>query len=273
MQQQYMDYHFHSNCSPDSQEPLENHIFAAEKRGLSRICLTDHWDLVEEVEGVFPTLTPDISRWHSIYEKALETAADASVQVLFGVEVGDGYENPAAVFQVLEKYPFDFIIGSVHSLHNSGGMGIYEHIRKCNTEELVKAFFEDYFHTLLLHSELNFFDTLAHMNYPFRYLGKKYNYQFNDYLEQMTAIFENLIKKDRCFELNTCRGSGVEVWEPALRRYRDMGGKNITIGSDAHVANHLGLGVVDGVALLSSLGFTHYTAFEKRVPHEVPILS
>lgn len=272
MAQQYMDYHLHTNCSPDSKEPLEKHIQSAQKRGLSQICITDHWDLIEEVEGVYPTLAPPIHSWHGIYEKAVKTEDTPEVTVLFGVEVGDGYTNPQSVKDIIQQHPFDFVIGSVHSLHNSGGMGIYAQLHQSQSEESVKTFFKDYFHTLLLQSKLDFYDTLAHINYPFRYLNPQYNLFFSDYLEEMTGIFEHLIKGGRCLEVNTARGTTVEEWKLPLQRYRELGGTAITIGSDAHVATHLGLGIPDTVALLKSLGFDHYTAFEQRIPREIPIL-
>lgn len=272
MKQVYMDFHVHSNCSPDSNEPLEEHLKIAQERGFSAICVTDHWDLVEEVEGVFPTLSPSLDAWRRIYEAAIAQANTPQVIAYFGVEVGDGYENPQAVTDILSQYPLDFVIGSVHSLYNSGGMGIYEHIRRCNTQELVEQFFEDYFHTLLIQSQQTFFDTMAHLNYPFRYVNKKYNIDFHQYLDKLPPILEQLIQNDRCFEINTARGASASIWKPVLELYRDLGGKHLTLGADAHVAKHLTLGIPEAVALMKELGFDHYVYFEKRQRKEIPIV-
>ncbi len=272
MKQVYMDFHVHSNCSPDSTEPLEQHLKIAQETGLSALCVTDHWDLVEEVEGFFPTLNPTIDRWHTIYESALTTANLPEIKAYFGVEVGDGYENPQAVENILCQYPFDFVIGSVHSLYNSDGMGIYQHLRLCNTQESVETFFQDYFQTLLIQSQQTFFDSMAHLNYPFRYVAKKYNIHFHDYLDKIPPVLENLLANDRCFEINTARGAPAHLWKPVLEQYKDLGGTDVTIGSDAHVAKHLGLGIPEAVALLKELGFDHYVYFEKREKKIIPIV-
>lgn len=272
MKQQYVDFHIHSSSSPDSKELLKNHIITAQKVGLSQICVTDHWDLVEEVEGFFPTLQPDIAQWHDIFKNQVAQANLPEIKVHFGVEVGDGYSNPKAVTDVIDQYPFDFIIGSVHCLYNADGMGIYEQTSKLKTPEEIQTFLEDYFHTLLLHSQQDYFHTLAHINYPFRYLQGKTDLILSDFMEPITAILENLIRRDKCLELNSSRGSTVDIWKPILQRYQELGGKLLTLGSDAHVANHLGLGIPPLVDLLKSLNYQQYYCYSKKIPQEIPII-
>ena len=43
----YADYHTHSRLSPDSDAPLLDMAEAAARAGLSELCITDHYDLVE----------------------------------------------------------------------------------------------------------------------------------------------------------------------------------------------------------------------------------
>ena len=49
-----------------------------------------------------------------------------------------------------------------------------------------------------------------------------------------------------------------------LKIYREMGGEIITIGSDAHVEDRVGLGVDYAVGLLKEAGFKAISSFEKR---------
>ncbi|MCQ4808340.1 PHP domain-containing protein, partial [Intestinimonas massiliensis] len=42
----FIDYHTHSQLSPDSSVPLEQQAEAADRSGLSELCITDHYDTV-----------------------------------------------------------------------------------------------------------------------------------------------------------------------------------------------------------------------------------
>ena len=48
-----------------------------------------------------------------------------------------------------------------------------------------------------------------------------------------------------------------------LRRYRELGGDIITVGSDAHTTKAAGVGIREGYELLSECGFK-YTAIYRR---------
>lgn len=272
MKQYYADFHCHSDCSPDSNEPLQHHIHQAEKEGFSALCITDHWDLVEEVEGCFPTMDPTIDLWYQRYKEQVALAQSTAVDVYFGVEVGDGYAHPAQVNHIIQQYPFDFVIGSVHTLYNGSSEGIYGDIKKCTSEEEVEQFFQDYLKTLLSLAKEDFFDTLAHINYPFRYLPESFQRSLLDYLDQLDPIFLALIEGDRCLELNSCRGTTVDIWKPVLQRYQALGGYKVTLGSDAHIHEHLTLGIAPLITMLKELGFSAYYIYEKRVPKAIPLV-
>ncbi len=265
----YADYHFHTDCSPDSIEPLENQIKSAFSRGVTMLCPTDHWDLVDEES---PTLSPCLADWLSKNQKQV---LPPDLSLYFGVEVGEGYVRPDAVEKMLAQHPFDFVIGSVHAINCSDfaqGTSIYHGMASCKTHADYTQFFDDYFKALLKQSQETFFDSLAHINYPFRYLPEGSPISLSSYLEETTAVLENLLKKDKVFEINTTRGQTVDLWAPILKRYKEMGGKYVTIGSDSHRKDDMSLGIPEAVALLKSQGFSSYAVFQKRQLQEIPIL-
>ena len=57
-----------------------------------------------------------------------------------------------------------------------------------------------------------------------------------------------------------------------LKMYKDAGGEIITVGSDAHHAEHIGYGFDVARDLLLSHGFRYYTTFKERKPefHKIP---
>lgn len=266
--QYYADYHFHSSSSPDSTEPLKNHILSAKKRNISALCITDHWDLVDDA----PTLHPALSKWHQIYQETQNSTPMEDLNVYFGVEMGDGYLNPSHVESILAQHPLDFVLGSVHAIPLDGNVSIYYGMKECHTLPEQRAFFQCYFETLLLQANCTYFDSLSHITYPFRYLPEDSPIQVTDYLEPLTATLEQLKKQDICMEVNTTQGKTLEIWKPILQRYKEIGGTLITLGSDAHRATDTSLGIPEAVALLKELGFQTYCIFEKRKMTQIPIL-
>lgn len=266
MDQYLADFHFHSLSSPDSTESLENHLLAGEDRGLSELCITDHWDLVDDPS----TLNPPLDLWQKRQLKAQATVPHLPLR--FGIEVGDGYADPPLVHQVLAQLPLDFVLGSVHAVNRPHSPSIYWGFPKSQDRQEHLDFFHLYFKTLLLQSQQDYFDSLGHIIYPFRYLRYHQDLSPQLFLEEITLVLEELIRQDKSFELNTTQGRTLEIWTPILKRYRDLGGQNLTLGSDAHQASHLGLGLTEALDLLKSVGFSHYLVYRQRQKVEIPIL-
>ena len=134
-----------------------------------------------------------------------------------------------------------------------------------------------YFDELLRSAQWNGFDSLAHLTYPLRYIKKngKINVDLNDYSAQIDAILRTLIKNGKALEVNTS-GLRQEIGqtlpgENVLRRFKELGGRYVTVGSDAHRCKDLAKGIKEGYALLKKCGFTHYTVYEKHTPVEIAL--
>lgn len=56
-----------------------------------------------------------------------------------------------------------------------------------------------------------------------------------------------------------------------LKRYREMGGELITVGSDAHTQEYMGYGFEQARELLKSCGFRYYTVFHHRKAETIPL--
>ena len=91
----------------------------------------------------------------------------------------------------------------------------------------------------------------------------------------ITPILQELIRRNKCLEVNTAGlkyGLGhPNPEEDVLRRYRELGGRRITIGSDAHKPEHIAWEFQKTEKILLNLGFTHYTVFQNRIPLELPL--
>ena len=88
-------------------------------------------------------------------------------------------------------------------------------------------------------------------------------------------IFHLLLAKGKGIEVNTAGikyGLGhTNPQEKVLKRYRELGGEIITVGSDAHETKHLAYAFEGIPELLRKCGFRYYTEFRKRKPEMIPL--
>ena len=83
------------------------------------------------------------------------------------------------------------------------------------------------------------FDSLAHIDFPKKYLLTAY-----EPLEMMNEILNALVKRGIALEINSSpirKGySDVNPSDSIVEMYTSHGGRNVTIGSDAHSCEEIG---------------------------------
>ena len=145
------------------------------------------------------------------------------------------------------------------------------------TLDEVYGLLDKYFEEMLLLSKWNGFDTLAHLTYPLRYIMGNYGIKVDlkKYDGIVDEIFKTVIGNGKALEINT---SGLRqkigVTMPTVdyvRRFKELGGELLTIGSDAHFTEHVDAGINEGFAIAQAAGFEYVTYFEKHKPVMVKI--
>lgn len=257
------DFHMHTNFSKDSQTTPETMIQESIRRGLKTICITDHHD----INFTEPGFEIDFERYIPTLQSLQEKYRD-QIEVLIGMEFGLQPEFGEYARQLAEKYPFDFIIGSLHIID-----GYDPYYGKCfedkTDEEGYRRAFE-----LTLESIRNIsdYDSLGHIDYVVRYgkyQEKEYSYaKYGDYLDE---ILRHLIENGKGLELNTAGWKyGLTFAHPhqdVLRRYKELGGEILTIGSDGHKPEHVAYDFFKVKEYVQSCGFKYYTEFRQRKPY------
>ena len=103
------------------------------------------------------------------------------------------------------------------------------------------------------------------------------NYQWTDYRDLIDPILSFLIQSDLALEVNTAGLKyGLGQPNPApeiLKRYYQLGGRKITIGSDAHCPAHLAYDFSTLPVLLNACGFHQYTVYRNRQPYQENFVS
>lgn len=261
------DYHLHTLISSDSPASLEQQAQAAIQAGLQELCVTDHWNLLDQLAQPLP----HTRNWAASIAQCAKARQQFGTQleIRLGIEVGNGEIDPDSISEGLAQAgeELDFVIGSLHNMSlGSGGLGIYTAAHRCQQIEEGIALLDDYVDTLTALTATNTFDVLGHVIYPLRYLPAHWQLTLDPYEEQLRELFQTLIQSGRGIEFNTTQGNTIAEWAPVLKLYRECGGEIITIGSDAHRPNQVGAGFRDACELLQALGFRQYCTYRSRKP-------
>ncbi len=270
MSMYYSDYHMHTQLSSDSHTTLDQMCQAAISRGLSEICITDHWNLVDQEANVLPINYP----WQDTRQLILETrdAYFGQLDIRMGIELGNAPLNLAGVAENLPLGNLDFVIGSVHN--NSpemGSLGAYTLAHRCKNREDCHRVVADYMGVMKAVASDENYDVLGHVIYPFRYFPGQFEISIHDYWDDVTELFDIVIARGKGIEVNTSQGTTIADWKPLLTLYKEMGGEILTTGSDAHFTDKVGLGIIEATQLIGQCGFRYTNTFRKRVPHFVKI--
>ena len=106
-------------------------------------------------------------------------------------------------------------------------------------------------------------------------MRKTQHYDYALVRDLIDEILQVLIMKNKALEVNS-GGFKYGLNQPnprleILKRYRELGGHRITLGSDAHKPEQLGIGFEETKRLLKSCGYDTLTIFKKRTPIELPL--
>ena len=258
------DLHLHSRYSADSEEAMEEQVKRAVEMGIPVLCFTDHidWDFP------YPDIVFDFNIEEYLEEiSLLQEKYGKRIRILKGVELGMQVQLGDRYRELLKKEPFDFVIGSQHLI---GDQDPYfpEVFEERGDAGVFRDYFEETLRNLQLFHDIN---TLGHLDYVVRY-GKngarEYSYaQFGEIIDEILRL---LVRHDIALEVNSAgirKGLGFPNPHPdVVRRYRELGGKLITVGSDAHVKEDVGKDFDRVEMMIKELGFREICFFADRSP-------
>ena len=120
------------------------------------------------------------------------------------------------------------------------------------------------------------YDIYGHLDYIVRYgPNKDALYSYAKYRDIYDAILKTIIESGKGIELNTGGVKyGLKDLHPTcdvLKRYKELGGEIITIGSDAHTPENLLHHFSRAKAVLEECDFKYYTIFQDRTPQFIKI--
>lgn len=254
------DFHIHSRVSFDGHDTGEALAQVARDRGLKEICFTDHLDY--DPLGKMGVLAFDTQRYLSEYSR-LDVPGLA---IRRGMEFGMTPDNQAQLQKDLQRLDFDFVLGSVHFVE---GFDVYfaDYWQGKTVWEAERRYLED---TLSCVQSHNDFDVLAHLTYisKARCHPAPRPVSYQAHRDIIDEILRTLAQKGKGLELNTSgmdRCGGFLPTADIFRRFRELGGQIVTIGSDAHRCDRVGQYASQACEILGSI-FGYVCTFANREP-------
>jgi len=275
------DYHVHTEFSDDSNYPMEQVIKDAITKGFDELCFTDHvdygikkdWDEPGEMiyrkggagePDQMPVANVDYPVYYKTFQKMKELYQD-KISLKFGLEFGMQAHTVEKYEKLFSRYPFDFIILSVHEIEDKEfwDQGFQNGMTQ---QEYNERYYEE---MLYLVQNYHNYSVLGHMDLITRY-DKAGVYPFEKLKPILTKILKTVIADEKGIEVNTSSHRyGLKDLTPSrdiLKLYKKLGGKIITIGSDSHKPGYLGAFVDETKEELRSLGFEYICTFDKMKP-------
>lgn len=266
------DCHLHTCFSGDSDTPVRQQVQRAITLGMEEMCITDHHDYdscfcEDNFELDIPAYLPALRQIQEEYK--------GSIRINIGIELG--LQNHIAEYlrQFSENYgsSFDYVIGSSHFVDRTDPY--YPEYWESHGE---KEGLEKFFQVSLERVQKLYwaFDSYGHLDYVVRYAphGEQY-YSYKEYIQWIDPLLKVLIQHGKALECNTGAFKyGMSQPNPCtdiLKRYHELGGELITVGSDAHTPEYIGSGFDRCREMLLTCGFRYYTVFRGRKACMIPL--
>lgn len=266
----FADYHVHTEFSDDSVYPMESVIRDAIAMGMKEICITDHvdygikedWDCGRPIayRNGDPYANVDYPRYMDTIRRLKETYG-SQITIRTGMEFGIQTHTISQFESLFARYPFDFIILSIHQVEDKE-FWTQDYQRGRSQKEYNEGYYEE---MLSVVKQYKNYSVLGHMDLITRY-DEAGIYPFEKVKPIITEILKQVIADGKGIEFNTSwHRYGLKDTTPSveiLKLYRELGGRVITLGSDSHKPEQLGAYIEEGKEILKGLGYEEFCTFE-----------
>ena len=254
-----LDSHLHTVRSPDANAMLDAYCALAVERCIPELAITDHVDFDPTMPAYGFSSFADRER--DVREVAARWA-DRGLAIRFGVEVTYERAFEDDIRGWLARHPHDYVIGSVHisadSPYKASNVAAFTAGR--SLPDVVAPYFDE----IIGAARSGLFDTIGHLDFVKRYLVP---HVMPADLARAPELYEPvlaaLVDTGTALEVNASglRQLPRETYPSAaiVARYRELGGRHVTIGSDAHRTEWFAYGLAQAYRQAASAGFEALT--------------
>ena len=273
-----VDYHTHLRARAEegpegpvehTPEAVERYVETAAAHGVDEIGFAEHLYYFRQFEALIehPYQRDKVGHDLDGYCDAILEGKRKGLPVKLGLEVDYFPENEAELAEILRRYPWDYLLGSVHILDGAAvdlAPGVWERLP-------VEEVWRRYFVALRGLARSGLVDVLAHPD-----LVKIFRRRPS--VEDVAFHFEETA------DAIEAAGVAIEVSTAGLRKpvgelypYPDFlaacraRGVSVTTASDAHVPEDVGRDFERALELLAGAGYETVTVFEGRQSRQEPL--
>jgi histidinol-phosphatase (PHP family) len=250
------DYHVHTTLS-DGKNTHEEMVLSAIEKGFGEIGFSDHFCIKQPKSWAVGA--ESIVKLEEKVDEMRVKFGDR-ITILFGVETDYFRDSEEEIREVLKKFNFDYIIGSIHFLDDWN----YDTDRSRYAEFSNDFLYEWYFGEIQSAAKSGLFDILGHPD-----LIKKFGIWPEssklELFEQTAAVFA---QSGVAYEINTSgkdRPCGEFFPGRDLTRAMHHAGVPVTMGSDSHQKEQIGRYFEEARTFLKEIGYTKITRFKNRM--------
>lgn len=260
------DYHVHTSFSADSTEPIESYLKSLPELGIEELCITEHLAINFHRGNWLVDLEPYTHKLWQLQQKGYP------IKIGVEADVSCQESEMPQLLNELQRVPLDFVLASSHSYRDK--------------DPYMEDFFMDgdpiavcreYLSNLLQNLKRvdpALFSCLAHVDYLAKGFGAKYLpggvFRYEYAPDEMDALLRYAIENGKCIEINTSSPQSLIGTEPPvlswLRRYRELGGEFVTVGSDSHKVDRLGERLSLAQELAAVAGIRYIATFTQMQP-------
>ena len=248
--------HNHSTWS-DGASTAEEMCRAAKAAKIRTFGLSDHW-VVHPDKKLMPvgwSIAPDrLEAYFAELAELKKRFCGEDFTLLAGLEVDFFFENAEEVLSSLEKYPLDYLAGSVHY---AGSFPIDNSALEWErlTEEEISSVCREYWEKLLGAAGCGAFSFLGHLDLPKKFCFVR---DPEKYLPAARRVLDAAAAKGIAVELNTAgwfKDCREPYPSPAILREACLRRVPVVIGADAHASSHVNRAFPEAQALLRQAGY------------------
>ncbi len=256
----YCDYHMHTPLCGHAKGAPEEYIKQGIKMGLKEIGFADHAPTVHKPMPGITMSFDELPKYHAMIED-VQKRYSSQITIKIGLEADflPGYENKTR--SIIEGYPYDYIIGSVHFIDDWAfdDPASREYWKIHDVDEVYRK----YYALLRQSAKTGFYQIIGHCDLPKKF-GSRPTVDLTDDIRATAKVFK---ETGVAIEINTA-GLRKPIGEmyPAfncLKIYREAG-VPLTFGSDAHKPEEVAQDLDKAMDLAKSAGYSEYLIFNKR---------
>lgn len=259
--------HTHTLRSHDSAAETDIICEKALEDGLTGLIFTDHCDCEfyksTDIMHIFSLAEQDFNAAYHTFGNKLD--------LFFGIELGDPLFAPDFAEKIVQSFPFDAVLLSVHAVRLHEYDIPFSRIDFGFADDsFIHSYLEQYFIDVLESVRRFDFDILCHLTVPLRYIELKYGKKtdLSPFDSTIDLILKEVINKGKTLEINTSAlsfpGGFLMPDENIIDRYIALGGTDFAIGSDAHSAVNVSFGIAKTADMLKQKNITSLICYKNR---------